>query len=97
MFVREPDGLGPPAPLAPITVQWRGGDRWAILLGPNWSSAQVWCEAKGEWEHPAFVPHAQVPRSHALRPCRNAEDRRPTGGGRFVTAEGTEDIVARLR
>lgn len=58
-----------------ITVQWRGGDRWAILLGPNWSSAQVWCEAKGEWEYeplpssrtPKFLARTRYGRDEALK------------------------------
>ena len=91
------DGHGPPAPLAAITVQWRGGDRWAILLRPNWSSAQVWC-GRGWWEYEPCLrparPKFSLARATAVP---NAEDRRPTGGGRFVTARGTGDIVARLR
>ena len=33
-----------------ITVEWRGGDRWAVSLGHGWSSQRVWCERDGEWE-----------------------------------------------
>lgn len=33
-----------------ITVEWRGGDTWAITPGPGWSPGRVWCEATQEWE-----------------------------------------------
>ena len=83
---REPDGHGPCTTPA-ITVQWRGGDRWAILLGPNWSSAQVWCDRRVSGStslpsspHPKFLARRLWGRDEALK------IRRPTGGGRFVTA-----------
>jgi hypothetical protein len=34
-----------------ITVDWRGGDRWAVLRGPGWSPQLVWCEQNHEWEY----------------------------------------------
>lgn len=33
-----------------VTVEWRGGDRWAISEG-SWSPRAVWCEATQEWEY----------------------------------------------
>jgi hypothetical protein len=34
-----------------ITVDWRGGDRWAISAGSGGSPQEVWCERDGEWEY----------------------------------------------
>lgn len=34
-----------------ITVEWRGGDTWAVLRGHGWSPQRVWCESAGEWEY----------------------------------------------
>lgn len=32
-----------------ITVEWRGGDRWAVCRGPGWRPGQVWCAGLQDW------------------------------------------------
>ena len=32
-----------------ITVDWRGGDRWAVSLGAGWSSQRVWSVVEDDW------------------------------------------------
>lgn len=32
-----------------ITVDWRGGDRWAVLLGAGWHPQRVWSIVEDDW------------------------------------------------
>lgn len=34
-----------------VTVEWRGGDRWAVLRGHGWSPQLVWSEKHQAWEY----------------------------------------------
>lgn len=51
MFVGAPMDTAHLSDPHAITVEWRGGDRWAVMAGAGWSPQRVWSEVDGEWEY----------------------------------------------
>ncbi len=69
-----------------ITVEWRGGETWAVMRGSGWSPQRVWCEQAGEWE---IEPQPSSRDNDFLQRCRYSLEEGLEIGRRLAVAPAT--------